>query len=137
MPLEQEIAEIERNLAEKRAELERKKQAGELEAPPQEKEILREVVREKIQEHAPRYVPSYPAPQTAPSVSVQHPPSYLSEELKIKVQELVNFVFQKGIVYAVKEAQNTGNPALMDAFHDILVEELYKHLIDRKIIKEF
>lgn len=138
--LEQEVADIERQLAEKRAVLEQKKQSGEIDVIPHEKETLHEVVGEKIQEKVPQFQPSAPAPVQpqpavgAPSVTTQ--PSYLSEELKDKIQELVNIAFQISLDGAIKKAQETDNPALIDAFHAVLVDELYQYLVDRGKLKK-
>lgn len=126
--LEQEIADIERRLAEKKAVL--------------KKEILHEVVSEKAQEFMPSYQPSATQPAqatppqtdedtTLPPPPVSDPPSYLSDELKAKVQDLVNLAFSKGLAEAVKEVSKINNAALLDAFHDVLVDQLYDVLIER------
>ena len=125
--LEQEIADIEQRLAEKKAEL-GKEEVG---------AALKEQVQEKVPEYLPR--PSaeiepqrieQPSP-TLPAQPIAEPPSYFSEELKSKVQELVNMAFAKSIEEAVKEASKSNNPALIDAFHDVLVDQLYNTLIER------
>ena len=124
--LEQEIADIEQRLAEKKAEL--------------GKEEVGSVLKEQIQEKTPEYQPSTqavltptpaePAP-TVPVTPTAEPPSYLSDELKDKVQELINIAFTKSIEEAVKEVSKLNNPALLDAFHDVLVDQLYNTLIER------
>ena|SRR3989338_11086638 len=133
--LEQEIADIERRLAEKKA----LQQAQQGEQPAvQERDILREVVKEKAQEFVPSYQPSAPTvvqlppdDTLLPSAPVSEPPSYLSDELKSKVQELVDLVFAKDLAEAVKEVSKINNPALLDAFHDVLVDQLYDVLVER------
>lgn len=134
--LEQEIAQIERELVSKRAALEQQKQEGAIAEIPHEKETLREVVGEKIgPSQAPPPAPA-PAPQpTAPPLPPVEPPSYMSEELKSKVQELVNTAFSGTIDDAVKQARATNNAALIDAFHDALVDELYNYLVERGKLK--
>jgi len=137
--LEQEIAQIERDLASKRAELEKQKEAGAIPEVPHERETLREVVGERIMPPSaggpPPAMP--PTPQTAvPPTPAVEPLSYLSEELKTKVQELVNAAFSKTIDDAVKQARATNNAALLDAFHDALVDELYDYLIERGKLKK-
>lgn len=136
--LEREIADIERQLAEKKAAL----QARGEHAPGQEKALLHEVVREKIKE----MTPSGPPPAQPPALSrppvaplpppSSEPPSYLSAELKNKVQELVNTAFLKDLSTAIKEAYGVGNAALLDAFHDVLVDQLYEELIKREKLKK-
>lgn len=140
--LEQEIADIEHRLAEKKAVL----QQSQSETAKPEKEILHEVVSEKAQEFVPSYRPnaeigSGPDRDTAKGADVKdqfnigigtaEPPSYLSDELKVKVQDLVNLAFNKGLAEAVKEVSKMNNAALLDAFHDVLVDQLYDVLVER------
>jgi len=137
--LEQEIAQIERDLTSKREALERQKQTGAIPEIPHEKETLREIIGEKI---APSPAPIQPSPapappqQAVPSLPSFEPPSYLSEELKAKVQELINTAFSKTIDDAIKQARATNNAALIDAFHDALVDELYNYLVERGKLKK-
>ncbi|MBI2676471.1 MAG: hypothetical protein HYX21_00745 [Candidatus Yanofskybacteria bacterium] len=133
--LEQEIADIERRLAEKKA---LRQVQGERPVVQEEKGMLHEVVSEKAQESAPSYQPSAPLPQSSlPAIDnvlpppVSEPPSYLSDELKTKVQDLVNIAFTKGLTEAVKEVSKMNNPAILDAFHDVLVDQLYDVLVER------
>ncbi len=132
--LEQEIAQIERDLASKRAALEGQSQAGSVSEMPHEKEILHEVVGEKI-DASQTPVPQSAAPAGGSGQGVQspvvEPPAYLSAELKEKVQELVNIAFTQTIEVAIKQARATNNAAIVDAFHDALVDELYSYLLDR------
>ncbi len=135
--LEQEIADIEKRLAEKKAL--RQAQGERPTAQEQERDILYEVVSDKAQESMPSYQPSAPAPTQpiAPATDnalpppTSEPPSYLSDELKAKVQELVDIAFTKGLTEAVKEVSKINNAALLDAFHDVLVDQLYDVLVER------
>ena len=123
--IEHDIAELERQLEEKKAALGQEKP---------EKEILHEVVGERIQQHVPTYVPTPPVSTSSPITA--EPPSYLAQELKDKIQEIVKLVFTKNLDEGIKEAAKTGNMALIDAFHDILTDELYNQLIEqRKLTK--
>lgn len=131
--IEHDIAELEQRLQEKKSLLEQ--QAGQKGEPvPHEKEILKEVVGEKIQKHIPQYQPPLPTAQ-APTVKAVEPPSYLSQELKDKIQALVQLVFDKNLEEGIKEAAKPHNAALLDAFHDILVDELYNQLIEKRKLK--
>ena len=132
--IEQQIADLERQLQEKKASLEQS--APGAEGLPSEKELLHEIVGEKIQEHAPEYVPKSSTPAPLPATQTQDPPSYLAQDLKDKIQELINLVFSSSIDAAIKSAASTNNPAIMDAFHDVLVDELYEALLERKRIDE-
>ncbi len=120
--IEQDIASLERQLEEKKAALGHEKS---------EKEILHETVGEKIQQHAPSYVPKLPT-SAGPTPQQTEPPSYLSQEHKDKIQEIINMVFEKNLEEGIKEVVKSGNPALIDAFHDMLTDELYNQLIVRK-----
>lgn len=130
--LEKEIADIEQRLAAKKAEL--------------NKEEVHSVVKEQVQEKMPEYLPRPSAdiamgikPDSSQAMPEQQSiaaPSYLSEELKSKVQELVNIAFTQSISDAVKAASKINNPALIDAFHDVLVDQLYNTLIERGKLKK-
>jgi hypothetical protein len=132
--IEQEIAQLEKQLQEKKANL--GKQSEQTESLP-DKEILRQVVGEKIQQHSsaqsdtPVYVPK-PTPAPATDDNLGH----FTEELKNKIQELVNHVFQNSLEDGIKEAVKLKNPALIDAFHDVLVDQLYDTLLERKKIEK-
>ena len=125
--IEQEIAQLEKQLQEKRANLGQQPEQKEL---PPDKEILREVISKKIQQHAPAYVPK-PTPQTQTDDTGSVP-----AELKDKIQELINHVFQISLEQGIKEAVKSKNPALIDAFHDVLVDQLYDALLERKKIEK-
>lgn len=126
--LEQEIANIEQKLAEKKAEL--------------SKEELHAAVKEQIQEKVPEYQPQT-VPATLPPLAGSFDPapsgelpSYLSAELQEKIQELVNIAFTQSIEEAVKSVTKLNNPALIDAFHDVLVDQLYNTLVERGKLKK-
>jgi len=125
--LEQEISQLEQTLTQKRELLERQKEIGKITEVPHEKEILREAIREKIQT-----APTPTTPTSQPPPPPAETPSYLLEELRPKVQELVNMAFEKSIDEAIKTAKATQNSALIDSFHDALVDEMYGYLIERK-----
>ena len=131
--IEQEIAQLEKQLQEKKANLGQQSEQNE---SLSDKEVLRQVVGEKIQQHmsgqtsAPVYVPKA-APQAQNDDTGSVPP-----ELKDKIQELVNRVFQNSLEQGIKEAVKSDNPALIDAFHDVLVDQLYDTLLERKKIEK-
>ena len=129
--IEQQIADLERQIQEKRSSIEHS--PADRESLPSDKEILHEVVGEKIQEHAPRYIPKIPS-SAASTPTTDDTPSYYGPDLKDKVQELINIAFTKNIGEAVKLASD--NPALLDAFHDVLVDELFNLLVERQKIKK-
>ena len=133
--IENDIADLEQKLQEKKAVLEQQKT---------EKELLHGLIGEKIKEHVPQYsagTQSGQSDQAVPPVSSSppiqtEPPSYLSQELKDKIQAIVKLVFDKNLDEGIKEAAKTGNMAVIDAFHDILVDELYDKLIEQRKIQK-
>ena len=134
--IEQEIAQLEKQLAEKRSVL---GQTEMKDSEPSDKELLRSVVGKRIQQQVPQYQPAPPVqPRQGGATSQQDDSvlSYVLPELKDKVQELVNLVFNKGLDDGVKEAARSNNPALIDAFHDVLVDELYNILIERQKLEK-
>ncbi|MDO8495776.1 MAG: hypothetical protein Q7S32_04700 [bacterium] len=128
--LEQEIADIEKRLAEKKAALQ---ESHDAEETPSDKAVLHEVVGEKIQEMSPQGLPTVSAPvqPVTPPPPPSDPPAHLSEDLKNQIQTLVNITFTKSLADALKELAKIENPALLDAFHDVLVDQLYDTLVER------
>ena len=134
---EQEIAQLERMLAEKKALLEQQQAAGMPAEIPHDKEMIREIVKEKIAATPGAQTPpsqqttivqQQPVPQPAPQA--HDVSSYASDDLHAKVQELVELAFSKSLNEAIGLAKATQNAALIDAFHDIMVDELYDHLVE-------
>jgi hypothetical protein len=127
---QEEIAQLERQLQEKRAALGQDLESNDAGLP--NRELVHDVVRERIQEHVPNYQP-ISVPKVAPSTqSSGHQPSYLLPEFKDLVQGFINIVFNKSIAEAIKEISKTDNMALIDAFHDALTDELYGALVERR-----
>jgi len=52
-----------------------------------------------------------------------------------QVGTLISLVFEKGLIEAVSVAKALDNPAVLDEFHDLLVDRYYEELIKRKILK--
>lgn len=79
-------------------------------------------------------------PSSAPAASSDEDallPNYVKAapaEVKLQVEQLLETAVQKGIVAAAEEAKN-GDPYVLDAFHDALVEKLYPELQKRGIVK--
>lgn len=140
--IQNEIDELERRLAQKKGELTQKKESGEIQELPHDKATLHEVVGEQINNVAPAQPPPAPTdnlpppPQAAPTPSA-NAPSYLSDDLKAKVQEFINTAFTKSINDAISQAKATQNAALIDAFHDALVDELFDYLVQRGKLRKF
>jgi hypothetical protein len=52
------------------------------------------------------------------------------EEIRAKVQSLVDLAFEKGLAKAIDEAKASRDPFLIDKFHDTLTDELRQELIE-------
>lgn len=126
MTIEQEIAQLEQQIKEKKGQL------NESEPMPSEREILHATVGERIQQQAPTFQPAPTNGATpTPPAPAGDQPSYMTPELKENVQALINIAFTQNLDEAIKSAVKTNNAALLDAFHDALVDELYQELISR------
>jgi hypothetical protein len=123
--VEHQIAALEQQLAAKRAEL------GQDAATPYERSEVHAALGEQIQAQAPTYMPA--SPSATPPGST---PSWQDPALSSTVQELVTIAFTQGIQAAINKAIQSGNPALVDALHDVLADELHAQLIERGKIEE-
>ncbi|HXV26601.1 MAG TPA: hypothetical protein VD862_01025 [Candidatus Paceibacterota bacterium] len=117
--LEQQIADLEQELAAKRQALE----SGGTERMPSDEELVHRSVGEKIQQKMPSY---QPAPQPSGGTASWQDPAIAQQ-----VQTLVNIAFSKGMDDAIAEAVKSGNAALIDAFHDLLRDQLVAELAKR------
>lgn len=124
--LEQEIQQLERQLAEKRQALE--STGTPAEQMPSHEKMVHEMVGEKIKEQMPSYQPA-PTPKPAPSDSTGA--SWQDPAIAQQVQSLVNIAFTKSLDEAIGEAVKTQNPAIIDAFHDLLRDQLIDELLSR------
>lgn len=58
------------------------------------------------------------------------------KEVQEKLQHLVDVAFQNGLLAAIDEARIMNDPYLLDAFHDTLVDKLYKELVSQHKLEE-
>ena len=100
------------------------------------KEIVRRVVGEKIGklQQKPVHQPIVDITQNDDDDDIER--SYNNPELKPTVDNLLNIVFEKNLDAAVDEVKSYDNPALLDAFHDALVDRLYDQLIQTGKLKQ-
>lgn len=52
-----------------------------------------------------------------------------------QIGALISLAVEKGIRKAISVANDIDNPAILDEFHDTLVDRYYQELVDKKIIK--
>jgi len=134
--IEAEIAELSRQIEEKRRTLEESRGIS-----VEHKEAISEVVREHVfKDRASKFTPQQPTPAVSPPrdrktvISQQSYLDNLSPEMASEVNRLIELVPTKGLMAAIAEARNA-EPFVLDAFHDALVDKLYDELKSRGIIK--
>ena len=119
---EQQLKQLEEDYTRRRVEIQ--KQAGEsTEVMPSEHETLSHAVEETIQQHAPNFQASSHAAQSTDDT--------LPPEDQAKIQQWINDAFARGIDSAIKEARDSGDMALLDAFHKALTGQLHETLVQQ------
>lgn len=110
--IERDLTKIEHEVAAKREQAEKGS-----EPVPSDKELLHDVVRQKLQGATP------PAPATGPVASPTVP-----------VDEYLSMALTESLNKALNAVASTHNAALIDAFHDALVDRLYEEMVKRNKI---
>lgn len=102
----------------------------EKEAIPEEKEkMVKQEIKEYLQE-------LQQTPATAAPVATRDEADEIKKfPASQQVGVLISLVFEKGLSEAIAVAKNLNNPAILDEFHDVLVDRYYRTLIEKKIIK--
>jgi len=122
-----EIAELRKRLA----ELESMAKVGEgvVNEAEQKQEVKREIKKylEEVQ-------------QTSSSITPATTRDEVREIRKMETSQqigaLVSLAFEKDLKTAVQVAKDTDNPAILDEFHDTLIDHYYQALIDKGILKK-
>lgn len=118
-----EIQEIKKRLEKLEVFLEKEK-------VPEEKERL---VKEEIKSYL-RELQETPA--FAPPLAVRDEVKEIKKfEPDQQVGALISLVFDKGLHQAISVARALDNPAILDEFHDTLVDHYYQMLIEKGIFK--
>ena len=97
---------------------------------PEEKE---RIVKQEIKTYL-RKVQKMP-PFAPPLVVRDEAKKIAKFPLAQQVGVLVSLVFEKGLQQAISVARALNNPAILDEFHDILVDRYYQILIEKRILK--
>ena len=116
----QEIAEINKEIAEVKASLETEPDVQ------NQAQITRNAISNAVQQAGGR----------STSREDQRNGGYLDEvdtETAEKINELVDKIHQKGLATAIAEAREQ-SPYILDVFHDALVEKLYDELMTHKLL---
>jgi len=59
---------------------------------------------------------------------------FLFPEIKLEIEYLLDMAFREGITKALKKAQKSKDPLILDAFHDALAGKLHSELKKRGIL---
>lgn len=122
--------EQEKIISELKERLERLESRLEKEGPPQERE---KAVKEEIHSYL-KEIQQTP-PFAAPQVTRDEAKEIKDFPASHQVGALISLVFGKGLNHAVSVANALNNPAILDEFHDLLVDRYYNILVERKIIR--
>lgn len=115
-----------------------KERIEKLEAQLKEKQ---EVVLAEKEKMVKREIKSYlqeiqQTPAFAPSSTTRDEAKEINKlEPSQQVGALVSLVFEKGLFQAISVANALDNPAILDEFHDTLVDRYYETLIGKGILK--
>lgn len=124
--LEQEIAELEKQLAQKRALI-----GAEKEQP------LEQILAAEKPTPAAAAATAPAAPVSTAGAAIKPAARDLKDlEKNQQLKNLVDLAFQKGIAYATDIAREMNDPYLMDEFHDTLIDQLHKELVERGKLEE-
>lgn len=96
----------------------------------QEKEkTIKQEIKIYLQEF--QQTPSFAAP-----VAVRDEADEIAKfPLNQQIGALISLAFDKGLKKAISTARGLDNPAVLDEFHDILIDRYYKELVEKKNIK--
>jgi len=121
-----EITELRKRIA----ELESKARMGEgiVNETEQKQEVRREI--KKYLEEAQRTSSSAPIATRDEIREIQR------MEPNQQIGALVSLAFEKDLKTAIQVAKDTDNPAILDEFHDTLVDHYYRALLNKGILKE-
>ena len=120
---ESEIKELKTRIERLETHLEKEKM------PEEREKLVKKEIKSYLQE-------LQETPSGAPPVNLRDE----ADEIKKfpssqQVGALISLVFDKGLKKAIAVARELDNPAILDEFHDVLVDRYYQELIKRKILK--
>lgn len=131
--LHEEIAELEKNLEEK-------KRLAEISGveTPYEKEVFKDVVKEHIAQKREQILSSLPPSQVEVQRAQAADDAQKLKELaeQKQLEELINIAQKKSPIDAAHIAEHMKNPRLLDSFHDYLTDQLYDYLVKTRKLRE-
>jgi hypothetical protein len=126
---EQNLAQMEEQLAQlQEAIAQQRVQEGKNADAPYEHAEVHQAVGETLKQAIPTYEPK---PMPVPVADGERP-SWEDPVLAPKVQELVNVAFTESPEAAARQAEKSGDHALIDALHGALSGPLHQQLLDRQ-----
>ncbi len=145
---EEEILELERQLAAKKAAFQEKdlsaKALASAEAPPSGAKVEKPLEQALNKETPTASIPIPAAPVVPPAAKIAIDQAAVKEDVqKFKgveknqqLKSLVDLAFLKGVNYAIEVARNLDSPYLMDEFHDVLIDEFRQKLVEGGKLEE-
>ncbi|PIR71844.1 MAG: hypothetical protein CO145_00155 [Candidatus Nealsonbacteria bacterium CG_4_9_14_3_um_filter_37_13] len=118
-----EVLELRERIEKLEAQLEREK------VPEEKEKMVKQEIKSYLQEL--QKTPSF-APPPATRDEAEEIAKFESSQ---QVGALVSLVFEKGLLEAISVANALDNPAILDEFHDTLVDRYYERLIKEGILK--
>ena len=95
----------------------------------EKEEIVKQEIKNYLQEL--QQTPSF-----APPTATRDETDEISKlEPDQQIGALISLVFEKGLNKAISLARSINNPAILDEFHDALIDRYYDELIKEKILK--
>jgi len=118
-----EIKELKERLEKLEFQLEKEK------IPERKEKIVKQEIKSYLQE-------LQKSPSFTPPLTTQDEAKEIAKfELNQQVGALISLVFTKGLPQTISIANALNNPAVLDEFHDILIDRYYQTLIEKGILK--
>jgi len=99
------------------------------EKPVETEKTIKEEIKKYIEET--QSVPGFSSPVSSRDETKE----ILKFQPSQQIGALVSLVFAKGLKQAVSVAKKLDNPAILDEFHDTLIDRYYEELVKKGIIK--
>jgi len=106
-----------------------------------ESQLKKEKISEEKEKIVKQEIKSYlqglqQTPTFAPPPTTRDQADEIKElEHSQQIGVLISLVFEKNLPEAISVAQQLNNPAILDEFHDTLIDRYYEMLLDKKILK--
>lgn len=128
---EKNISNVERSeindLKDKIEQLEQRLEKEQIPVNQEKERLIKVEIKEHLQSL--QQTPSFAAPTSVRDETDEIKKFPLNEQ----VGALISLAFDKGIKKAISVARGLNNPAVLDEFHNILINRYYNELINKKI----